>query len=343
LVGSALLSSFLTPVALRVAVRNGIYDHPSGYKAQAQPVPYLGGMAIIVAFAIAVLAAALVTPPVSGVAELATILGLGVALGLVGLVDDLRTLGPWVRLATQLVAAWAVWATGAGVNLFGQPVFDGLLTMLWVVGITNAFNLLDNMDGLSAGVAAIAAGWFFVIAAFHGQFLVAALAIALAGCALGFLRHNFHPARIYMGDAGSLFLGFVLAVIGIKLRFEGPTQVTFFVPILVLGVAIFDTTLVTVTRIARRRSPFAGGRDHVSHRLVRLGVPVRGAVGLVYAAAFGLGWLALAMSRVDRVSGMILMGLVLAFGLLAVLLLWRVEVYGESEKGLSGAPLLGRG
>src|SRR6185295_8402540 len=157
----------------------------------------------------------------------------GVAIGLafVGLLDDLRQLNPWVRLVAEIGAGVAVWVVGAGVDLWGPSLTDALVTVVWVVGITNAFNLLDNMDGLSSGVAAIAAGSIFVIAASNGQFLVAALSIGLAGCALGFLRHNFHPATIYMGDAGALFLGFVLAYLGLKLRFDGPVDATFLVPI----------------------------------------------------------------------------------------------------------------
>ena len=180
------------------------------------------------------------------------------------------------------------------------------MTVVWVVGITNAFNLLDNMDGLSSGVAAIAAGSIFVIAASNGQFLVAALSIGLAGCALGFLRHNFHPATIYMGDAGALFLGFLLAYLGLKLRFDTPADVTFLVPIVVMGVPIFDTTLVTVTRLRARRQPVPRGRDHTSHRLVRIGLPVPAAVALIYAVGVCLGLVALVVSRVDRVSAYLL-------------------------------------
>ena len=140
------------------------------------------------------------------------------------MLDDLRGLSPVGAIVAEVAAGLAVWGVGAGVDLFGPGVTDAVVTVVWVVGITNAFNLLDNMDGLSSGVAAIAAGSIFVIAASNGQFLVAALSIGLAGCALGFLRHNFHPATIYMGDAGALFLGFVLAYLGLKLRFDAPDR-----------------------------------------------------------------------------------------------------------------------
>ena len=333
-VGSLLLALVLTPLALRFALRREVLDHPGGHKGHESPVPYLGGVAIVVAFSAAVLAAVAVAPPVDGLSELVAVLGIAVALAFLGLADDLWGLPALLRLGAEVAAGLGLWAFGEGVALFPSDAANAAITVVWAVGITNAFNLLDNMDGLSAGVAAIAAGWLFALAAANGQFLVAGLAIALAGCALGFLRSNFHPARIYMGDAGSLFLGFVLAALGVKLRFDGPTQVTFFVPILVLGVAIFDTTLVTLTRLLHRRNPLVGGRDHVSHRLVLVGLPVRAAVSLIYAAAVALGWLAVVMARVDRTTGFVLMALVLAVSAFLGVLLGAVPVYETSRRRL---------
>jgi len=328
------MSLVLTPLALRVAVRHRVLDEPGAIKGQAVAVPYLGGVAIVVSFAVAVMAAATIERPTSGLDELALILGLGVGLAVMGLVDDLRGLGPWLRLVLEIGAGFTIWATSNGTQFFGVAPLDLALTVIWVVGVTNAFNLLDNMDGLSAGVATVAAGSFFIIASVNGQFLVATLACALAGCSAGFLRSNFHPARIYMGDAGSLFLGFMLAVIGLKLRFDGPTQVTFAVPILVLGVALFDTTLVTVNRLLHRRSPLSGGRDHTSHRMVMVGIPVPATVTLLYMGGVSLGWLAIIMSRVDRGTAFILMGWVAAVAALLGVLLSRVPVYETSQRRL---------
>ena len=326
---SLALSFCLTPLMVKLALKRDLLDHPSEHKAHTSPVPYLGGLAMVTALSLAVLVAALVRPPDDGASELAAVLGMAVALSIVGLVDDLRQrgLGPFVRLALEIAAAVGVWQVGAGVDLFGSGPADLALTVFWVVGITNAFNLLDNMDGLSAGVAAIAGGSFFVIAAVNGQFLVAALSAALTGCALGFLRHNFAPARIYMGDAGSLYLGFLLAYLGLKLRFDASDDVTFLVPILVLAVPIFDTVLVTASRLLNRRSPLSGGRDHTSHRLVHVGLPVPAAVGTIYVAAVSLGVIALVVSRVDRTSAYVLAGLVLALGVLTLVVLGRVPVY----------------
>lgn len=329
---SAVLALYLTPVALRVAMSRGVLDHPGDYKAQDSPVPYLGGIAIVLAFSFTILLAALINRPASGISELVVMLVAGIILSLVGLADDLRGLPPAIRFGAQAVAAGIVLSSGVGVSFFDQTFLDGLLTIIWIVGITNAFNLLDNMDGLSAGIAAIAAGFFFLIAAINGQFLVAGLSVALAGCALGFLRHNFHPARIYMGDAGSLFLGFMLSVLGIKLRFEAPREITFMVPVLVLGVAILDTTLVVTSRLLHRRNPISGSRDHISHRLVLVGIPVRGAVALIYAAGIALGWLAIVMSRLDITTGFILMGFVLTVAAFAGIMLGLVPVYEKSKR-----------
>lgn len=328
------LSWLLVPVAMRVAIRAHVLDHPRDYKVQESPVPYLGGVAIVVSFTSVVLAAALVRPPVSGFGELAVILGAACLLALVGLVDDLRGLGPFIRLGVQITAVVIVLLnTDVSVQLFdGGGLIDSILTVLWIAGITNAFNLLDNMDGLSAGIATIAAAWIGLIAALHGQFLVAALGFAVAGCAVGFLRHNFHPARIYMGDAGSLFLGFLLGVMTIRLRFDAPQQITAFIPLVVLAVPILDTTLVIISRLIHGRNPLAGGRDHLSHRLVFVGLSVRQAVTALYLSAMALGWVGLIVSRMDVVSALLLVGLVLAVLIAAGTLLGRVPVYSNSSR-----------
>ncbi len=332
LVGSLALTLLFTPLCLRYAHRHRLFDHPAPHKSQGSPVPYLGGVAMVVAFSAALLGVALFHGPRSSFPELALIVGLGILLSAVGLADDLWQVSPWLRLAVEAGAGLALWFGGVRTLLTGQPIVDGVMTVCWVVVVTNAVNLLDNTDGLSAGVATIAALFFFVIAATNHQFLVAGLSIALAGCAGGFLRSNFYPARMYMGDAGSLFIGFILAVIGIKLRFDGPTQVTFFVPVLVLGVALFDTALVITNRLAHGRSPLLGGRDHASHRLVAIGVPVPFAVVLTYVGGASLGWLGLVMSQVDRNTGFLLMGWTLAVAVLFGLLLSAVPVYDTSRR-----------
>ncbi|MGI8537283.1 MAG: MraY family glycosyltransferase [Mycobacteriales bacterium] len=333
-VGSLVVAWLLTPLLLKLAVARQVLDAPDDRKAQTSPVPYLGGIAIVAGFSAMCLAAAAIDRATSVVVELALLLGVGLVLALVGLADDLKGgLSPVLRLVVEIGAGVAVFATGSGAELQGPAALDLAVTVLWIVGITNAFNLLDNMDGLSAGVAALAAAAFCLIAALNGQFLVAALAAGTAGCATGFLRHNFHPAKIYMGDAGSLFLGYLLAILGLKLTLTGtPSVVALFVPLLVLGVPVFDTTLVTWQRLRHGRSPMQGGRDHTSHRLVWVGIPVPVAVCLLYAATVALGWLALLLARLDVTSGLLLVGFVLTVGTFLLLLLAAVPVYDNSRQ-----------
>jgi UDP-GlcNAc:undecaprenyl-phosphate GlcNAc-1-phosphate transferase len=286
---------------------------------------------LVVSFAAAVLLSVVIREPESGSRELLVVLGVAVGLSVVGWVDDLRQLSPTWRLVAEVLAALTVWSIESGVNLTGVMVVDMFLTILWVVGITNAFNLLDNVDGLSSGLAAIACVAFFALAVSNGQFLVAALAIGLAGCTVGFLRNNFYPARIYMGDAGALFIGFLIAYLGIKLRFEGSPRTTALVPVLVCLVAIFDTMLVVIARLGTGRSPFQGGRDHVSHRLIKVGLSIPVAVGAIYFLAAALGVVSFVVSRIDSTSALILVSLVgIAMALVGVLLL-MVPVYPESR------------
>ena len=339
MVASLALSLVLVPVALGVALRFGLLDHPGPAKSHAKAVPYLGGAAIVVSFAVVVVAGNVVDPPPSGLGQLAGFLGLGVLLAVVGLVDDLGNgLSPWFRLVIELGAGLGVWWLGISPHLAGVPKpMDALITVLWVIGITNAFNLLDNMDGLSAGVAIIAALAIFGVALLQQRYLVSALALALAGCASGFLRANFHPAKIYMGDAGSLFLGFILAVLLLKLRANAPTRVPVAVILAIPGVAIFDTTLVSASRLAHRISPFQGGRDHTSHRLVRLGLSVPAAVTTIYVAGVVLAGSALLMSQLGpsvRIAGVV--GLLATAGIVAVPLA-RVRVYGP-DPGKAAIP-----
>jgi UDP-GlcNAc:undecaprenyl-phosphate GlcNAc-1-phosphate transferase len=332
--GALAVAWVLTPQLLKVATKRQVLDAPGERKAQESPVPYLGGVAIVAGFSALCLAAAAYDREALVLLELGTLLGIGLVLAVMGLLDDLRGgLSPKLRLLVEVAAGAAVYVTGSGTELQGPAWVDLVVTVVWVVGITNAFNLLDNMDGLSAGVAALAAAAFCLIAALNGQYLVAALAAGTAGCAAGFLRHNFHPAKIYMGDAGSLFLGFLLAVLGLKLTLtDTPAPVALFVPLLVLGVPVFDTTLVTWQRLRHGRSPFQGGRDHASHRLVWVGIPVPVAVCLLYAATVALGWLAVVLARLDTTSGLLLVGFVLTVGTFLLGLLAAVPVYENSRQ-----------
>ncbi len=309
-----------TPLAQRLAGRLGWVDRPAARKMHRVPMPLLGGAAIYVAFVIALVAFGdrFYVRQVVGIFVGASLVSLA------GLWDDRWRLSPGLKLVIQIVAALLLIATGVQVHLFRNPWLDVPITLFWIVGITNALNLLDNMDGLAGGIAAIAAGHFTLLAAMSGQYLVGALAAALLGACLGFLLYNFNPARIFMGDSGSLFLGFLLAALGIKLRFPANVvMVTWMVPLLVLAVPIFDTTLVIVSRLRRGLNPLTSpGKDHTSHRLVRLGLTQREAVLTLYLAAGVSGEMAIFVAQADVLTGYFVGGLVALFGLWA---LWRLE------------------
>jgi UDP-GlcNAc:undecaprenyl-phosphate GlcNAc-1-phosphate transferase len=188
------------------------------------------------------------------------------------------------------------------------------------------------MDGLSAGIAAIASFSFFAIAASNGQYLVAGLSLALGGCALGFLRHNFHPARVYMGDSGALFFGFLVSFVGLKLQFNISSEVSVLVPIVVCSVAVLDTSLVTIARLRHGLSPFQGGRDHISHRLVKIGLPVPVAVTVLYVAAASVGVIAFVIARSDETAAWVLAGLVAILLVGIGVLAYNVPVYENSKQ-----------
>lgn len=309
-----------TPLARWVAARTDIVDRPAGRKLHLEPVPLLGGAAIYLAFILALL----LFGDRFYISQLVGILVGATLVSFLGIWDDRQAIRPLLKLAGQLLAALTLIVTGVRIDLFPGAALDIAITLLWVVGITNALNLLDNMDGLSGGIAAIAAGFFLLLATLSGQFLVGSLAAALLGACIGFLRYNFNPAQIFMGDAGSLFLGFVLSAVGIKLRFlDRPYTVTWMIPILVLGLPIFDTTLVFISRLRRGLNPFtAAGKDHISHRLVGRGWTHREAVMALYLVACVLGAIAIFVSRAGMREAYVIGGAVAVAGLYA---LWEFE------------------
>lgn len=309
-----------TPLLRRLAPRLGFMDQPAERKLHRTPIPRLGGVAIFAACLIALL----VFENKFNLTQLVSILLGATLVSFMGLWDDRRALPWWIKLAGQLLAAGILLISDVKISLFGWPVLNVLATLLWVVGITNAMNLLDNMDGLSAGIAAIAAGFFLLLAAGSGQYLVGGLAAALFGACIGFLLYNVNPAQIFMGDSGSLFIGFILAALGIKLRF--PTNivtVTWMIPVLVLGLPIFDTTLVFLSRLRRGRNPLATpGKDHVSHRLVERGLTQREAVLTLYLASGFLGGIAMFIVHAGKLEAYGVGG---AVALMGAYLLWRLE------------------
>jgi UDP-GlcNAc:undecaprenyl-phosphate GlcNAc-1-phosphate transferase len=321
--GALVLAIGGTPLARRAALRLGLVDRPSDRKVHTVPMPRMGGVAIVVAS----LAMVVVFRGRIEFEQLGGIL-LGAALvSILGAVDDRWDLAPIIKLLGQLLATAILIATDVMVRLAGEAhVLNVLLTALWVIAITNGFNLLDNMDGLSSGLAAVAAAYFTLLAAMSGQSHVGALSAAVLGATLGFLIYNFSPASVFMGDSGSLFLGFVMAAIGIKLQFpDNVPFVTWMAPVLVLGVPLFDTALVVASRLRRRLNPFTTpGKDHASHRLVAIGFTTKEAVMTHYLAACALGSLAVFITQSNAAEGYIAGGIAVLVGLIGIVYLeWR--------------------
>ncbi|MDZ7268069.1 MAG: undecaprenyl/decaprenyl-phosphate alpha-N-acetylglucosaminyl 1-phosphate transferase [candidate division KSB1 bacterium] len=310
-----LLALLFVPVARQLALRLGVIDWPQGRKAHRQPTPLLGGLAIYAAFMLAVLLhlAAYFSmqqaewfaqtfpflPAEAGrlaetLPKLLAISAGATLMVVLGFVDDRRGLNfsYKIKFAIQILAAGLLVAAGVHTDLMPSPLLNTLVTVVWVVGITNAFNLLDNMDGLSAGVALIATAMLLVITIAQDQFFSAMALSVLAGALLGFLRYNFPPAGIFMGDTGSLFIGFLLAALSITSSYVVPQSASMMpalMPLLVLSLPIFDTLSVIVIRLREHRPVFQGDRRHFSHRLVDLGMTPRGAVVFIYLVTATIG------------------------------------------------------
>ncbi len=314
------LAIAVTPLARRVAYHSGMIDRPAARKQHTIPTPLLGGAAIYLAFVISLL----LLGDRFYVSQVAGILLGATLVSFLGLWDDRRPLGPSIKLSGQIVAALVLVLTDVRVSVTPWPWLNIVITLVWVVGITNAVNFLDNMDGLSAGIAGIAAGFFLLFAAMSKQYLVGALAAALLGACIGFLVYNFNPAKIFMGDTGSLFLGFMLAAVGIKLRFPANSSfVTWMVPVLVLGVPVFDTSLVTLSRLRRGRNPLTTpGKDHLSHRLARITGSAREAVLLCYLIAGIVGIIATFVTQASVAEGYAVGLATLVLGIYGI---WRLE------------------
>lgn len=300
----------------------GAVSAPRTDRWSARPIPLLGGLAILCGTAIGV-ACLPALPPL-----FAVLFAGACVLAIVGLIDDLRSIAPVWKLTIQVVVASTVTALGLRFDLTGVPVIDIVVTILWLVTLTNAVNLLDNMDGLAAGIAAIAGGCKLMLLLLDGDIVAAGPTAAFVGACLGFLAHNFHPARVFMGDAGSLFLGFFLA--GLSTIGGTPdsrtTMSVLIVPLTILLVPLFDTIFVTVVRAMAGRSITQGGRDHTSHRLVTAGMSEPHAVLSFFLLSGAAGAIAVATRGSSLTTGLALLA---AMGLAMLILgigLARVRV-----------------
>ena len=312
---TTVLCAGLVPVSRTVARRLGVIDKPGPRKVHGTPTPRLGGIAVFVSFAAVVIGGSLLAPtlvrlagPDSGFASSLALLQeayrvksrlIGIMAGgglvfAVGLADDV--LGPRfpvaVKAAGQLVAAVILVATGVRTTFTPGEALNVVVTILWVMGVTNAFNLLDNMDGLSAGVAFVACGVFLINAWSLGEFFISLTLVAFMGSLLGFLAFNFNPATVFLGDCGSLFIGFMLGSLTLLERYVSHASSTLFpvlMPVVVLALPLLDTATVIVIRVKERRPIYVGDSRHLSHRLVSLGFSHRTAVLFLYLVTFALG------------------------------------------------------
>ncbi|HWJ76490.1 MAG TPA: MraY family glycosyltransferase [Niallia sp.] len=289
----AFFASFLTvllitPLVIKLAHVLGMTDKPNHRKVHAKVMPRLGGLAIFIGVVVGYFTAGLHNEKVTAITVGALI------IFITGILDDKFELSPKLKLLGQLLAAIAVVSSGLSIDrieipFFGvydiNPIVSYIITIFWIVGISNAINLIDGLDGLAAGISTIAIGTIAVMALINGKLLILTLCMIVLGSTLGFLKYNFHPAKIFMGDTGSLFLGYCISVFSVLGLYKSVTLFSFVVPILILGVPIFDTTTAIVRRIVNKKPISAPDKGHLHHRLISLGISHKSTVLLIY----GLG------------------------------------------------------
>ena len=345
LVAACALSAAFVPAAGWVARRFGVIDQPGPRKIHEKPTPRIGGIAVWAAFTLVVLAGYFGTPVLSRLpwvethlaapvamlqeayrvqAKLVAMLVGGTLAFAVGLLDDVfgRRFPVVAKFAGQVLAAVVLVVGGIRTDVLHFDVLNVALTLVWVVGITNAFNLLDNMDGLSAGVAFVASLVLLVNAWLLGEFFISLVLVALMGSLLGFLVYNWHPASIFLGDCGSLFIGFILAALTLLERYVSHASSTLFpvlMPVLVLALPILDTATVTFIRLREGRPIYVGDSRHLSHRLVSLGMRPPLAVFTIYVITLGVGLGAVGLAHADLVHALLI--LVQALAVVAVVLI----------------------
>ena len=335
---SAVIVLITTPIIRAIGLKSGLVDMPGGRKVHKRPMVRLGGVSLYIGTLVALLVVwgiggfvDVTGEPLSPAKEYG-IWGVtvgGLAFFLIGLMDDLFNLSPFSRLFMQAAVATVAWNVGVSIDFLTIP-FSGLVllptwlslpvTVLWLVGMANAINWIDGLDGLATGVSGIAAVIMLVVSLFMDQPAAALIAAALAGAALGFLRYNFNPAQIFLGDGGAYFMGFTLAGVGVVGLVKSVTTVAVFLPYLILAVPILDMSAVIFGRIRSGASPFMADKRHLHHRLLKAGLSHRLTVLFIYALTLWVGSLALAFSGIP--SGV---GYAIAASLLLSYTCWKVK------------------
>jgi len=306
---AASITYVLTPVIERLAIQVGAVDIPNDRRVNRHPVANLGGIAIYCGFIIAVLLLLEHDLKLVGIIISSTL------MLIVGLVDDLKEISPKSKLLWQIIAALILVSFGIRIEFITNPLggmfYLGALsipfTIFWLVAITNTVNLIDGLDGLAAGVSTIASLTLFIVAMQEAELLVMALAITIAGACLGFLQYNFNPAQIFMGDTGSLFLGFLLATISTVGALKSAATMTLVIPILALGVPIFDTLFAIIRRHQNGKPIFKADKGHIHHRLLKLGLTHKQAVIVVYLISLSLGLIAIAINGASEVQALFIL------------------------------------
>lgn len=292
---AAAISYAMTPLVIKLAHHIGAIDVPKdNRRVHSTPIPRLGGIAIYVAFMVTYLS----LNSMSGIREIGLVLG-SLVIVAAGIVDDLKPISAKVKLAAQILAAAILYYSGIRIDFLTNYIrpseivdigFMSLpMTIFWIVGITNTVNLIDGLDGLAAGISTIAAGSLAYVALINGRTETALVTLALVGACAGFLPYNFNPAKIFMGDTGSLFLGFILAATSIDGSIKGATFIVFAAPIMALGVPIFDTTFAILRRMANRKPIMEADKGHLHHRFLKLGFDQKTAVMMMYLISMLLG------------------------------------------------------
>ncbi|AGB20144.1 MraY family glycosyltransferase [Thermoanaerobacterium thermosaccharolyticum] len=325
-----------TPAAKKLAYKIGAIDIPKDKRrVHKKPVPLIGGLAIYLGTILSIL---LFLP--KSQTNLGIIAGSTIIVVL-GIFDDKYELKAKIKLLGQLLASFVVVLSGVRIDWLTNPFGDGMinigvfaipLSIFWIVGITNAMNLIDGLDGLAAGIASISSGSLFVVSLLNGRYATALITAAVTGAALGFLPYNFNPAKIFMGDTGAMFLGFILSAVSIQGAVKSAAAIAIAVPILALGVPVFDTTFAIIRRIANKKPIMEADKGHLHHRLLALGLTQKQAVFVMYGVSLFLGLSAILISFTNGAKGYI----ILIIAILAVL--WgadKMGLYGHKAKNMN--------
>lgn len=318
LICAGLISLTVTPIVRVLAYKIGAVDVPKdNRRMHKKPMPLLGGLSIFTGFTLSSLIFCDITPQM-----VAAWLG-GLLIIVIGILDDKYALNAWIKLLGQIAAA-AI-AVGIGgvqidhINLFGRYIHFGMfaipITILWIVGMTNAINLIDGLDGLACGVSAISSMSLLIVTLMHADLGVAMLTAILTGACIGFLPFNMNPAKIFMGDTGALFLGYMLSILSIIGVFKTTAVVSFLIPIIIFGYPLFDTVFAFSRRILQGRSPFSADRGHLHHRIIDMGFNVRQSVSILYCICSILGILAIMLTEQRTAASLVILVVALIIGL----------------------------